>query len=183
MYIIFDRRWYIRCFVLPLWFMNIVNSNLQECYDFCEKLSEEHLRDLTETLFVPTSNQHLLKKVVFSKPWNDIIFRNFVISILFMWNSYRFLFYFIFFLEGGPRRLDFTVFVRFRWLLRRVICEVLIYLIFQIHVPNKANITSQHITSDLNRLRTSANTHIFPVVEQVRDWRTYCMLFVCLFAF
>lgn len=56
--------------------MNIVNSNLQECYDFCEKLSEEHLRDLTETLFVPTSNQHLLKKVVFSKPWNDIIFRN-----------------------------------------------------------------------------------------------------------
>lgn len=71
---------------------------LQECYDFCEKLSEEHLRDLTETLFVPTSNQHLLKKI---------------------------------------------------------------------RVPNAADITSQHITSDLNRLRTSANTHIFPVVEQL----------------
>lgn len=46
-------------------YINIVTSDLQECYDFCEKLSEEHLRDLTETLFVPTSNQHLLKKVGF----------------------------------------------------------------------------------------------------------------------
>lgn len=46
-------------------YIDIVTSDLQECYDFCEKLSEEHLRDLTETLFVPTSNQHLLKKVGF----------------------------------------------------------------------------------------------------------------------
>lgn len=52
---------------------------------------------------------------------------------------------------------------------------------FQIHVPNKADITSQHITSDLNRLRTSANTHIFPVVEQVRHRRTFSLLSVCLF--
>lgn len=52
---------------------------------------------------------------------------------------------------------------------------------FQIHVPNKADITSQHITSDLNRLRTSANTHIFPVVEQVRLRRTFSLLSVCLF--
>lgn len=51
------------CCVLTI--INIVTSDLQECYDFCEKLSEEHLRDLTETLFVPTSNQHLLKKVGF----------------------------------------------------------------------------------------------------------------------
>lgn len=63
-------------YVAVCYMFNIVTSDLQECYDFCEKLSEEHLRDLTETLFVPTSNQHLLKKVVFSKPWYDIIFRN-----------------------------------------------------------------------------------------------------------
>ncbi|XP_062616220.1 uncharacterized protein LOC134277937 [Saccostrea cucullata] len=36
---------------------------LQDCFEFCENLSREHLRDLTDTLFVPTSNQHLLKKI------------------------------------------------------------------------------------------------------------------------
>jgi hypothetical protein len=35
----------------------------QDCFEFCENLSQEQLKNLTETMFVPTSNQNLLKKV------------------------------------------------------------------------------------------------------------------------
>lgn len=40
-----------------------INVCLQDCFEFCENLSQEHLKDLTDALFVPTSNQQLLKKV------------------------------------------------------------------------------------------------------------------------
>lgn len=89
-----------------------------------------------------------------------------------MWNSNSYSIFF--FWEGGGRddRICETSMMANRsWF---IWC-------FQIHVPNKADITSQHITSDLNRLRTSANTHIFPVVEQVRHRRTFSLLSVCLF--
>lgn len=169
------------CYLYDLWILwTLIYRNVTTFVRNYRKSTSETWLKLY--LFPPQTN-------ISSKRWsflNPEMILFFVISwFLFCLCETHTDFYFIlfFFWRGGPRRLDFTVFVRFRWLLRRVICEVMIYLIFQIHVPNKADITSQHITSDLNRLRTSANTHIFPVVEQVRDWRTYCMLFVCLFAF
>lgn len=87
-----------------------------------------------------------------------------------------------FFLGGGGRDDPISPICETSMMANR--CNLLrpdLFDFFQIHVPNKADITSQHITSDLNRLRTSANTHIFPVVEQVRHRRTFSLLSVCLF--
>lgn len=88
----------------------------------------------------------------------------------------------VFFLGGGGRDDPISPICETSMMANR--CNLLrpdLFDFFQIHVPNKADITSQHITSDLNRLRTSANTHIFPVVEQVRHRRTFSLLSVCLF--
>lgn len=166
------------CYLYDLWILwTLIYRNVTTFVRNYRKSTSETWLKLY--LFPPQTN-------ISSKRWS---FLNPEMILFFVIIKHDFYFVYvkliqIFFLGGGgPRRSDFTVFFRFRWLLRKVICEVLIYLIFQIHVPNKADITSQHITSDLNRLRTSANTHIFPVVEQVRDWRTYCLLSVCLFAF
>ncbi|XP_048777579.1 uncharacterized protein LOC125681488 [Ostrea edulis] len=41
---------------------------LKDCFEFCENLSQEHLKDLTDALFVPTSNQQLLKKIHVPQP-------------------------------------------------------------------------------------------------------------------
>ncbi|XP_061184353.1 uncharacterized protein LOC133192354 [Saccostrea echinata] len=45
---------------------------LKDCFEFCESLSSEHLRDLMDTLFVPTSNQNILKKIRIPKSTEQI---------------------------------------------------------------------------------------------------------------
>nr|XP_022322056.1 uncharacterized protein LOC111123785 isoform X2 [Crassostrea virginica] len=41
---------------------------LQDCFEFCGSLSEEHLKNLLDEVFVPTENHHLLKKIHIPPP-------------------------------------------------------------------------------------------------------------------
>ena len=54
--------------------------NWQDCFEFCRSLSEEHLKNLLDDVFVPTENHHLLKKVGLPCYFVIVILKTFLVQ-------------------------------------------------------------------------------------------------------